>query len=49
MGLMTLEELERAYNSFFTKTIQANRTTIQNGRTNDEANDTAECNEEPLD
>ena len=49
MGLTTQEELQRADNSFFTKIIRAERTTIQDGRMNDGSNDPAEQNEEPPD
>ena len=44
---MYQDALEQADNSFFAKIIRANRTTIQDGRTNDGVNDPAEQNEEP--
>ena len=43
------EELEQSDNRFFAKIIQAKRTTIQDGCTNDGVNDPAERNEEPPD
>ena len=46
---MPQEELEQEGHSFFAKIIRAKRSTIQDGRMDDEVNDPAEQNEESPD
>ena len=49
MAMMSQEALKQADSIFFAKIIRAKRTTIQDGRTDEEMNDPAERNEEPPD
>ena len=49
LSLGSPEEIQQANTSFLAKIIRAKRTTILDGRTDDETNDPAERNEEPPD